>query len=230
MIEPGNNGRRSGGVARGAARHVTSRKTGIHLTWILPSTALRSRSASPLRWPWRNPNPFSNLRNRCRARPKRVFLHIDSDVTCAPLDRHRARRKPPPESWPPARRSASSGTAAERIAAEAISGRIPPPRASHLADKASLRDVSVAQIVQSINREESNNGTHETKSALLRRRRMDSPPFVKGLTGVFLRAERRIGLWRPGPSIGTTTDAQVCSVGPCGCTGRARSRWPARRA
>ena len=40
-------------------------------------------------------------------------------------------------------------------------------------------------------------------------RRMDSPPFVKGLTGVFLRAERRIGLWRPGPSIGTTTDAQV---------------------
>ena len=35
--------------------------------------------------------------------------------------------------------------------------------------------------------EESNDGTHETKSALLRRRRMDSPPFVKGLTVVFSR-------------------------------------------
>ena len=39
MIEPGKNGCRSGGVAGGAARHVTSRKTGFHLTWILPTTA-----------------------------------------------------------------------------------------------------------------------------------------------------------------------------------------------
>ena len=61
----------------------------------LPTTASLAGSASALRWPWRNPKPFRNLRNRCRARPKRFFLHIDPDVTCAPLDRHRARRKPP---------------------------------------------------------------------------------------------------------------------------------------
>jgi hypothetical protein len=36
MIEPGKNGRRSRGVARGSATHVASKKTGIHLTWILP--------------------------------------------------------------------------------------------------------------------------------------------------------------------------------------------------
>ena len=45
-----------------------------------------------------------------------------------------------------------------------------------LAEKASLHDTSSAQIVQSIEREESNDGTHETKSALLRRRRMGPEP------------------------------------------------------
>ena len=37
-------------------------------------------------------------------------------------------------------------------------------------------EVSNVQIVQSINREESNDGTHETKSALIRRRRMGPEP------------------------------------------------------
>ncbi len=36
MIEPGTNRHRNGGIARGAARHVARRKTGIRLTWILP--------------------------------------------------------------------------------------------------------------------------------------------------------------------------------------------------
>ena len=44
MIEPGQNEHRSGSVARDAPRQVASRKTGIHLTWILPP-----RHLSPVR-------------------------------------------------------------------------------------------------------------------------------------------------------------------------------------
>jgi len=43
------------------------------------------------------------------------------------------------------------------------SRRDPTPRTSRLAEAASLRELSFAQIVQSVNREESNDGTHETK-------------------------------------------------------------------
>ena len=42
MIEPGQNEHRGGSVARGVARQVASRKTGIRLTWIL-------RSINPVR-------------------------------------------------------------------------------------------------------------------------------------------------------------------------------------
>jgi len=56
-----------------------------------------------------------------------------------------------------------------------------PPRkasakAAIVAEKPSLRDTSFAQIVQSIEREESNDGTHEKKPALIRRRRMGPEP------------------------------------------------------
>ena len=41
MIDLGKNGRRSGGMARDDASQVASRKTGIHLTWILPGVGYR---------------------------------------------------------------------------------------------------------------------------------------------------------------------------------------------
>ena len=50
MIEPGKHGHRSGSVARGAARQVTSRKTGVRLTWILPPITGRGGQ------PWRTPS------------------------------------------------------------------------------------------------------------------------------------------------------------------------------
>ena len=36
--------------------------------------------SSPLRWPWRNPKPFSNLRNRCRARGGRESASFEYDA------------------------------------------------------------------------------------------------------------------------------------------------------
>ena len=92
MIEPGKNGRRSRGVARGAARQVASKKTGIHLTWILPSTARRPGSAPAIREPWHNVKLSSDLRTPRSARPGGIPLHNDPDVRWTPLDRQR----PPP--------------------------------------------------------------------------------------------------------------------------------------
>ena len=80
MIEPGTNGRRSRGVAREATRQVTSRKTGIRLTWILPSTAKERRSASALRWLWHNRNEASNLGHRQRVPPEHGLSHNNPDV------------------------------------------------------------------------------------------------------------------------------------------------------
>ncbi len=98
---------------------------GIEIGGSLPSTALRPGSASPLRRPWRNPKPFSNVRNRCCAHPKRVFLHIDSDVTCAPLDRHRARRKPTPITASRSKIPKLWRRPGRRLVSGAISGRMP---------------------------------------------------------------------------------------------------------
>ena len=70
---------------------------------------LKARTASVLRHTLRNPNTASNLRDRQRARPNRVFAHTHVCFTCAPLDRHRACRKPPPcPTKPPRTRRVSS--------------------------------------------------------------------------------------------------------------------------
>ena len=51
----------------------------------------------------------------------------------------------------------------------------PEPYVS-LAEAASLRDTSMRRSCSPSNREESNDGTHETKPVLLRRRRMGPQP------------------------------------------------------
>jgi len=62
-----------------------------------------------------------------------------------------------------------------------------------LAETGYLREVPFAQIVQSIFEEESNDGTHETKSALLRCRRVgpEPGPGVSGSEGRMFQIEWR---------------------------------------
>ena len=48
--------------------------------WVAPGNGLKARTASVLLRTHRNPKVTSNLRNRCRARPKRILMHIDLDV------------------------------------------------------------------------------------------------------------------------------------------------------
>ena len=137
----------------------------------LPAMDSTAGSASALRWPWCNRKRASDMRNRERAHRNAVPVHEHPDMRCACADRHRERRK---------RRQVTAarpkiGKAPARKADGLVSGPIfgdDPTRFEPLllAETASLRDLSFAQIVQSINREESNDGTHETKSALLRRR------------------------------------------------------------
>ena len=55
----------------------------------------------------------------------RVFLHIDSDVTCAPLDRHRARRKTDSNHGFPLEDPQALAQAGRRLVSGAISGRMP---------------------------------------------------------------------------------------------------------
>ena len=95
----------------------------------LPSTSKERGSASGLRWPWRNLRRASDLHDRGRVRPNGDFVsgHPQSEPDTqgsAP-----GAPKTASESWPCARTSTRSGTAAGPIAAVAVSGRIPPPRA-----------------------------------------------------------------------------------------------------
>ena len=84
MIEPGKNGHRNGSIARGAARHVAPRKSGIRLTWILPSTARRPGSAPAICGPWHNPKLSSDLRNPRSAQHGGISVHKHPDVVFTP--------------------------------------------------------------------------------------------------------------------------------------------------
>ncbi len=101
-----------------------------------------------------------------------ISVHMHPDMGRTLVDRLRERRKPPPNHGPPHRHRQALAPRSDASPTTTI----PPPRACHLAEKTALRELSFAQIVQSINREESNDGTHETKAALLRRRRVGPEP------------------------------------------------------
>ena len=92
-------------------------------------------------------------------------MHKHPDVGCTLVDRHRERRNPRPNHGLPHQHRQAPGTLARTYRHD-----------NRLAETACLRELSFAQIVQSINREESNDGTHETKSALVRRWRMGPEP------------------------------------------------------
>jgi len=96
-------------------------------------------------------------------------VHKHPDVGCTLVDRHRERRTPPPDSWP-LRTDIGKLRDGGRTRRRRVGFRRDPPPTSRLAEAASLCELSFAQIVQSVNREESNDGTHETKPPELRRR------------------------------------------------------------
>ena len=85
-------------------------------------------------------------------------MHKHPDVGCTLVDRQRERRTPPPNHDLLHQHRQAPGTLARTHRHD-----------RRLAETASLRDLWFAQIVQSVNREKSNDGTHETKPALLRR-------------------------------------------------------------
>ena len=101
----------------------------------------------------RNSNTTSRLRDRCRARPKRVFVHNDLDVTYAPPGRHRGAPKTNLQvtafrsKITELRRGAADGSFRPDIGEDAA--RRGPLL---LAETASLRDTSFAQIVRSVKR------------------------------------------------------------------------------
>ena len=55
----------------------------------LPSTAVSSGSASPLRRPWYNRNAVNDIRKCRRAHGNDVSAHMHPDVSCALPDQHR---------------------------------------------------------------------------------------------------------------------------------------------
>ena len=80
------------------------------------------------------------------ARTKHVRAHIDPGFTCAPPDRHRACRKPPPRHCFPPKDSEAPARSVDGVSPARF-------RASGhllLAEAASLHDTSCVQIVQSI--------------------------------------------------------------------------------
>ena len=76
MIEPSTSGHRNGGVARKDAGQVSAASAGIHLTWILPSTAACPGAPPPLRRPCRNCKTASYIRKRWRAHENGVSVHM----------------------------------------------------------------------------------------------------------------------------------------------------------
>ena len=98
----------------------------------LPATAKERGSASALRWPWRNRKRASDMRNRRRAHPGRDF------VSGHPQSAMGTRGSAP---GAPIRVRANAFRAAEQGAG---------PAEPRLAEKPRRRDVSNAQIVQSI--------------------------------------------------------------------------------
>ena len=117
-------------------------------TGVAPVTASVSGAARPPRRPWCNRNPANGMRRRWSARPERVSAHTDPDVDV---------RSPPG----PGDRVSGTETG---FRATATGARAFPPRPFVRADRAVHH------------REESNDGTHETKSALVQRRRMGPEP------------------------------------------------------
>ena len=142
---------------------------------VAPVIGLKARTASVLPRTPRNPKATRNLRNRCRARPKRVLVHIDLDVNVRLRlaighleDRLRimASRSKIGKLRDGGRTHRHGVDFRQDLTAPNLTsgGQGVSPRGFNRADRA---------VHQS---EVSNDGTHETKSALLRRRGMGPQP------------------------------------------------------
>lgn len=147
----------------------------------------------PLRRPWCNREPDNDIRNHGSACPNRFFADLHPDFTCGPLDRHWARRTPTPGSRPPALGVGSSNSTDRWLVAAAVAGGIrAAPNFPTGGEAISPRSVRCADRAAN-HREDSNDGTHDTKSAPPPRWRMGSKPvrvFPDLETGLY-----RIG-WR----------------------------------
>ena len=108
----------------------------------LPATSGERGSVSTLRWLWRNLSRPSGLHDRGVASRTAISCPATPKVNRTRTDRHRDAP------------SGSGRTPSERLN---MGARLPMPR---LVKKPSTCDLSFAQIVRSVNREESNDGTH----------------------------------------------------------------------
>ena len=91
-----------------------------------------SRVASK-RWrPRCNHNPDNDIRSCGHARPQRVSIHLHPDFTCAPLDRHRARRTPIPNHCFPLEERQAPARAGRTAHLDAFSGQKLTPGPSPL--------------------------------------------------------------------------------------------------
>ena len=145
--------------------HTGHRKRGV-----APTTASGSGAAQPPRRSWYNHNPDNDIRSRRHARPIRGFAHIGVRFTCAALARHRTPVPSPTNRLP--RRSCAPGSFRSPIMLLNRSDRdepdllddLPLPPVKHPPHRRTFLRADRAVH----HPEESNDGTHETKPALVR--------------------------------------------------------------
>ena len=176
---------------------------GIEKREVAPVTPASSGAARPLRRRCRNRKTANDMRNWQRAHPSGVVVHMDPDFTYAlpsrpPASPVRGRATVARAALAPHRgQPPNHGSGPEDPKAPARRSKGPDPvRAPEERSRAEspvwrgcpcLAKFQARRSCSPSSKEESNDGTHETKPPELRRRRMDSPPFVKGLTVVFSR-------------------------------------------
>ena len=142
----------------------------------LPSTSKERGSTSALRWPWPQPQAGQRLgRPGPLSGPTAISCPATLEVSRTRMDRHRERRN--------RLRIMASCSHTDRLRDGGLAH--PPPtrfpagsqrQQPHIWRTRFLSATFPSRRSCSPSREESNDGTHETKSALLRRRRMGPEP------------------------------------------------------